>query len=109
MLISIPDSPLYSDSGFQSDSGLSQRGTDSGFIPTVVYILTVVSSLSVRGLETTATYDEKTQEFVMNTPTLAATKFWPGGSEFCMLTSSWFLMSKGSFPFFVKYHAPTPF
>ena len=46
MLISIPDSALYSDSGFQSDSGLSQGGTDSGFIPTVVYILTVVSSLS---------------------------------------------------------------
>ena len=51
MLISIPDS------GFQSDSGLFQGGTDSGlgipkvvltvvFIPTVVYIPTVVSSLS---------------------------------------------------------------
>ena len=45
MLISIPDSALYPDSRFQSDSGLSQGGTDCGLIPTVVYILTVVSSL----------------------------------------------------------------
>ena len=37
---------------------------------------------NVRGLETTAIYDEKTQEFVVNTPTLTATKFWPGASEF---------------------------
>ena len=40
------DSALYPDSSFQSDSGLSQGGTDSIFIPTVFYILTVVSSLS---------------------------------------------------------------
>ena len=37
---------------------------------------------NVHGLETTAIYDEKTQEFVVNTPTLTATKFWPGASEF---------------------------
>lgn len=34
---------------------------------------------NVRGLETTATYDPKTQEFVMHSPTLTATKWWPGG------------------------------
>ena len=33
---------------------------------------------NVRGLETTATYVPSTQEFVMNTPTLTATKWWPG-------------------------------
>ncbi|KAL8594946.1 hypothetical protein ACOMHN_038743 [Nucella lapillus] len=33
----------------------------------------------LRGLETTATYDPKTQEFVINTPTVTATKYWPGG------------------------------
>jgi len=33
---------------------------------------------NVRGLETTATYDNKTDEFVINTPTLTATKYWPG-------------------------------
>ena len=44
MLISIPDSALYPDSGFQSDSGLSQGGTDSDLHP---HSLTVVSSLSI--------------------------------------------------------------
>ncbi|XP_043284897.1 probable peroxisomal acyl-coenzyme A oxidase 1 [Venturia canescens] len=33
----------------------------------------------IRGLETTATYDEKTQEFVLNSPTLTSYKWWPGG------------------------------
>ncbi|XP_068940340.1 peroxisomal acyl-coenzyme A oxidase 2 [Petaurus breviceps papuanus] len=32
----------------------------------------------LRGLETTATYDASTQEFVVNTPSLSATKWWPG-------------------------------
>lgn len=32
----------------------------------------------VRGLETTATYDPSSQEFILNTPTLTATKWWPG-------------------------------
>lgn len=33
---------------------------------------------NVSALETTATYDPSTQEFVMNTPTLSATKWWIG-------------------------------
>jgi len=32
----------------------------------------------VRSLETTATFDPKTDEFVINSPTLTSTKFWPG-------------------------------
>ncbi|OWF44671.1 peroxisomal acyl-coenzyme A oxidase 1-like [Mizuhopecten yessoensis] len=32
----------------------------------------------VRGLETTATYDAKTREFVLNSPTLTSMKYWPG-------------------------------
>lgn len=32
----------------------------------------------VRGLETTATYDKKTKEFIIDSPTNTATKFWPG-------------------------------
>lgn len=32
----------------------------------------------VRGLETTATFDPKTQNFVLHSPTLTATKWWPG-------------------------------
>eukprot|EP00878_Enallax_costatus_P005125 GHUV01005387.1.p1 GENE.GHUV01005387.1~~GHUV01005387.1.p1 ORF type:complete len:651 (+),score=176.60 GHUV01005387.1:188-2140(+) len=33
----------------------------------------------VRGLETTATYDSSTQEFIIHSPTLTSTKWWPGG------------------------------
>ena len=32
----------------------------------------------VQGLETTATFDPKTDEFVIHTPKLSAAKFWPG-------------------------------
>lgn len=35
----------------------------------------------VRGLETTATYDAETGEFVLNSPTLSSYKWWPGGCE----------------------------
>ena len=33
----------------------------------------------IRGLETTATYDPEKEEFVVHSPTLTATKWWPGG------------------------------
>ncbi|GMT04236.1 hypothetical protein PENTCL1PPCAC_26410 [Pristionchus entomophagus] len=33
---------------------------------------------NLRELETTATYDKKTQEFVIHTPTRSAMKWWPG-------------------------------
>ncbi|KAJ1668112.1 fatty-acyl coenzyme A oxidase [Coemansia sp. RSA 1813] len=35
---------------------------------------------NVAGLETTATLDEKTDEFVVHSPTLTATKWWIGGA-----------------------------
>lgn len=35
----------------------------------------------IRGLETTATYDPNTKEFILNTPTLTSYKWWPGGCE----------------------------
>ncbi|XP_018789528.1 PREDICTED: probable peroxisomal acyl-coenzyme A oxidase 1 [Bactrocera latifrons] len=34
---------------------------------------------NVRGIETRADYDRKTDEFVLNTPNLQAYKWWPGG------------------------------
>jgi acyl-CoA oxidase len=34
---------------------------------------------NVAGLETTATFDMKTDEFIVHTPTMTATKFWAGG------------------------------
>lgn len=33
----------------------------------------------IRGLETTATYDPSTKEFVVHSPTISAYKWWPGG------------------------------
>jgi len=33
----------------------------------------------VRGLETTSTYDPDSQEFIVHSPTLTSTKWWPGG------------------------------
>jgi acyl-CoA oxidase len=32
----------------------------------------------IAGLETTATFDQETDEFIIHTPTLKATKWWPG-------------------------------
>lgn len=32
----------------------------------------------VQSLETTATYDASTEEFILNTPTVSSTKWWPG-------------------------------
>ena len=32
----------------------------------------------VNGLETIAVFDKKTDEFVLSTPTITATKWWPG-------------------------------
>jgi len=42
-------------------------------------IRVLYSGSNVRRLETTATYDPETEEFVLHSPTITATKFWPGG------------------------------
>ena len=34
---------------------------------------------NVRALQTTATYDANTEEFVLHSPTLQSLKWWPGG------------------------------
>lgn len=33
---------------------------------------------NVQGLETTATFDQDTDEFIIHSPTVSSTKFWPG-------------------------------
>ncbi|KAF8068739.1 hypothetical protein FPV67DRAFT_1414516 [Lyophyllum atratum] len=33
----------------------------------------------VRGLETTATFDQQADEFIIHSPTITSTKYWPGG------------------------------
>lgn len=35
---------------------------------------------NVAGLETTATFDQAADQFIINTPTLTATKWWIGGA-----------------------------
>ncbi|XP_047520122.1 probable peroxisomal acyl-coenzyme A oxidase 1 [Pieris napi] len=51
----------------------------------------------IRGLETTATYDPSTKEFVLNTPTLTSYKWWPGGlghtANYCIVVAQ--LYTKG--------------
>lgn len=39
------------------------------------------SGTHLRGLETTATYDPATQEFILNSPTVTSIKWWPGGRK----------------------------
>lgn len=34
---------------------------------------------NIAGIETTATLDMKTDEFVIHSPTVTSTKYWPGG------------------------------
>ena len=41
---------------------------------------------NVAGLETTATFDEDTDEFVIHTPNVSATKWWIGGESRELLT-----------------------
>ncbi|KAJ8736597.1 hypothetical protein PYW08_007253 [Mythimna loreyi] len=73
----------------------------------------------IRGLETTATYDPKTEEFVLHSPTLTAYKWWPGGlahtSNYCVVMAQLYTQGKscGIQPFLVQLrdeetHMPLP-
>ncbi|MCL4138555.1 UNVERIFIED_CONTAM: hypothetical protein GTU68_031554, partial [Idotea baltica] len=59
----------------------------------------------LRGLETTATYDEATEEFVLHSPTISSYKWWPGGlgktANYAIVMAQ--LYTKG------KCHNPHPF
>lgn len=44
---------------------------------------------ALKAIETVAVYDKKTQEFVLNSPTITSMKWWPGGlgksANYCVL------------------------
>lgn len=62
----------------------------------------------VRGLETRATYDPTVEEFVLHTPTITATKWWPGGlgktSNYCVVMAQLYTQGRcyGPHPFIVQ-------
>ncbi|CAO4382667.1 unnamed protein product [Caenorhabditis nigoni] len=63
-------------------------------------------------LETTATYDPKSQEFVLHTPTISGAKWWPGSlGKFCnhaIIVANLWTNGKceGPHPFFVEIRDP---
>lgn len=73
----------------------------------------------IRGLETTATYDPKTEEFVLHSPTLTSYKWWPGGlahtANYAIVVAQLYTNGKchGIHPFIVQLrdeetHVPMP-
>uniref|UniRef100_A0A2A4IZR4 Acyl-coenzyme A oxidase n=1 Tax=Heliothis virescens TaxID=7102 RepID=A0A2A4IZR4_HELVI len=73
----------------------------------------------IRGLETTATYDPKTEEFVMHSPTLTSYKWWPGSlahtANYCVVMAHLYSQgnSCGIQPFIIQLrdeetHMPLP-
>ncbi|XP_041975110.1 probable peroxisomal acyl-coenzyme A oxidase 1 isoform X2 [Aricia agestis] len=74
---------------------------------------------NIRGLETTATYDPETEEFIMNTPTLTSYKWWAGTlgktANHCVVLAQLWTQGKchGIYPFIVQIrdldtHQPLP-
>ncbi|XP_055627129.1 probable peroxisomal acyl-coenzyme A oxidase 1 isoform X2 [Toxorhynchites rutilus septentrionalis] len=73
----------------------------------------------LRGLETTATFDESTDEIVINSPTLSSFKWWPGALaqtvNYCIVMAQLYSRGKchGIHPFLVQVrdestHMPLP-
>lgn len=67
---------------------------------------------NVSGIETTAIFDESTDEFIIHTPTLSATKYWPGAvgyvSSHAIVMAQLVLKKKhlGVHPFVVQIRSP---
>ncbi|KAJ8736598.1 hypothetical protein PYW08_007254 [Mythimna loreyi] len=73
----------------------------------------------IRGLETTATYDPETEEFVLHSPTLSSYKWWAGGLgktvNYCIVVAQLYTKGEchGTHPFIVQIrdedtHVPLP-
>lgn len=73
----------------------------------------------IRGLETTATYDPDTEEFILHSPTLTSYKWWPGAlahtANYCVVMAQLYIKGKscGIQPFLVQIrdeetHTPMP-
>lgn len=73
----------------------------------------------IRGLETTATYDPKEKEFILNSPTLSSYKWWPGGlghtANYAVVVAQLYTQGecRGVHPFIVQLrdentHEPLP-
>ncbi|EFP09341.1 hypothetical protein CRE_25283 [Caenorhabditis remanei] len=66
-----------------------------------------ITGTNLSAIETTATYDKSTEEFIIHTPTTTATKWWPGGlgtsCTHVILVANLIIDSKnyGLHPFFV--------
>ena len=62
----------------------------------------------IRGLETTATYEPSTKEFVIHSPTITAYKWWPGGlghtANYALIFAQLYTLGKcyGIHPFIVQ-------
>ncbi|CAC5383192.1 E1.3.3.6 [Mytilus coruscus] len=56
----------------------------------------------IRGLETRATYDPKTKEFILDSPTLTSVKYWPGclgkTSNHCVVMAQLYTQGKSHGP-----------
>ncbi|CEF61972.1 Peroxisomal acyl-coenzyme A oxidase 2 [Strongyloides ratti] len=74
---------------------------------------------NLKKLETTATYDAKTEEFILNSPTITAAKWWPGGlgktCNYAIIMAQLYTngQNKGPHPFIVQLrdldnHMPLP-
>ncbi|XP_063239947.1 probable peroxisomal acyl-coenzyme A oxidase 1 [Bacillus rossius redtenbacheri] len=73
----------------------------------------------IRGLETTAHYDPKREEFILNSPTLTSYKWWPGGlgqtANYAVVVAQLYTQGvrRGIHPFIVQLrdeetHKPMP-
>ncbi|EPB69218.1 acyl-CoA dehydrogenase, middle domain protein [Ancylostoma ceylanicum] len=63
---------------------------------------------NLKNLETTATYDPKTEEFIINSPTITSAKWWPGGlgksSNYAIVVAQLYTLGicRGPHPFIVQ-------